>query len=125
MGPIYGPEDLVGGWVSKKRKACSSLQRPPKRPVRDAGSRLDMSDADDEDDVGLESEENNGASVPPTTASPPSNDLTSIAGVLSSTTLADDVPTNTVAEPVVSSVEGVGEGVLAIEGALIPVVLSS
>ena len=31
MGPIYGPEDLLGGWVSKrkKRKADPGLHLPP------------------------------------------------------------------------------------------------
>jgi hypothetical protein len=85
-----------------------------------------MSNTDNKDNVGLESKENNRASMPPPTiALPPSNNLTSIASVLSSTTLADDIPTNTVVEPVVSLVEGVKEGVLAIEGALILVVPSS
>ena len=94
--------------------------------MRDTSSRLDISNTDDEDDVGLESDENNAASVPPpATASPPSNDLTSTASVLRSTTSADDVPTDTVTEPVVSSVEGVEEGVLATEVALILVVPSS
>lgn len=56
MGPIYGPEDLLGGWVSKrkpKRKADSSLQLPPaKRPVSNSKPDFspEVSDADDEDD---------------------------------------------------------------------------
>lgn len=66
MGPIYGPEDLLGGWVSKrkKRKADPGLHLPPpkKRAIGDT-SKLDCrevcdSDADDEDD--LAADENNG-----------------------------------------------------------------
>ncbi|KUJ06207.1 uncharacterized protein LY89DRAFT_744044 [Mollisia scopiformis] len=57
VGPIYGPEDLICGWVTKrksKRKASFSLQWPAKRLVIDPGSRPnsspEFSDADDKDD---------------------------------------------------------------------------
>jgi hypothetical protein len=65
VGPIYGPEDMQGGWVSnrsRKRKAGSELQpRPAKRPTMGASSRPEVilvvsdSDADVEDDESQQS----------------------------------------------------------------------
>jgi hypothetical protein len=59
VGPIYGWEDLLGGWVSKrkKRKAAPGLRLPPaKKRATEEVSAADLqevcdSDADDEDDL--------------------------------------------------------------------------
>lgn len=59
VGPIYGPEDLAGGWVTRrkpKRKADFDLP-PAKRPATGAGGRLSSATEtpdDDDDDVGSE-----------------------------------------------------------------------
>jgi hypothetical protein len=139
VGPIYGPEDLVSGWVTKKRKRDSGCPRPAKRRATVPGGKPDFSDADDEDDENLPSAEGQEDSrVPPHTcrtspppgAGPGLSDSPPPAGLSLSPALADlvsipssEMPNETVTALVISSVEGARGG--AVERASVLVVPSS
>ena len=129
MGPIYGPEDMICGWVSRKQKAISSLQRPVKRPVTGTSSKLDFSNIDNKDNLNLEAKDNNiGCAAPMPTSLivlPSPSNPTSLASSLISTTLVNNVSTNTIAEHVVSSIKRDKGNILARGLTLIPIVLSS
>lgn len=137
VGPIYGPEDLISGWVTKKRKRDSTCPRPAKRRATVPGGRPDFSDADDEDDENLQSAE--GEDTPHTcqTSPPPEagrglDDSPPSTGLPVSPVLVDLVSTTpsempneneTVIAPVISSVEGGRGG--TVEQVSVPVVPSS
>jgi hypothetical protein len=120
VGPIYGPEDLLGGWVSKrkKRKADPGLQLPAAKKratgeISQPGSReVCDSDADDEDD--LVADENDSQQL--ARESQDDDGQQSVGGTLHKEAVAKD------AAHVVSSIERAkGDG----EAASAPVIGSS
>ncbi len=64
MGPIYGPEDLVGGWVPKRKKRKPDIDQrlPPAKRLATSGQPdfrvICDSDADDKEE--LIADENHG-----------------------------------------------------------------
>jgi hypothetical protein len=102
IGPIYGPEDLIGGWVSKrKRKASLSVLPPAKRPA----PGFEVSDADDEDDESQQIEEGEEALPTGSPDTSPSAD----------NTLVDKTP-----DPIASSTEDVEASAPDLEPTVIP-----
>lgn len=143
MGPIYGPEDLISGWATKKRKRDSSHLQPAKRHAAGLGGKPDFSDADDEDDENPQSAEakeddtvlsGTCPTLPPLEATSDSKDpplpgpsaSPALADLVSTcSSLASDVSTGITTAPVVSSIEGARGDLPVVESTSVPVVPSS
>lgn len=136
---------MVSGWVTKKRKRDSGSPRPAKRRATGPRGKPDFSDADDEDDEIPQSAEGkddntvplrNCPTSPPLEASPGSSDPPPPTGLSTSPASADlasrpsssanEVSTDPVTAPVISSIEeGRGGLPAAVEPTSVPVVPSS